>query len=237
MPAPFVWYGRPAFARAGAMASATKTINHPLAVVLAWAEYAGRIAGTVEGRLIRRVGEESRLEAEAVAVTELSFRSASDRAIEKITGVELNPRGVGEDFQRTPGTSFRDAGSEAEAGGAAEVEAVIVATSQAELVVATSQAELAVLGVNILADAAGVAEVEGRAINAGTFARRDQRGVGWDEALRRNRQRVVKDVSLASEVEERVVSEVTQGWRIRRSSEVDAQFVGVVGQGVGDRDR
>ena len=178
------------------MASATKTINHPLAVVLAWAEYARGIAGAAEGRLIRRVREESRLEAEAVAVTELSFRSASDRAIEKITGVELNSRGVGEDFQRTSGTSFRDAGSEAEAGGAAEVEAVIVAAGQAEL---------AVLGVNILADAARVAEVEGRALNGGTFARRNQRGVGRDEAFRWNRQRVIKDVPLAGEVEERVV--------------------------------
>ena len=98
-----------------------------------------------------------------MAVTELSFRSASDRAIEEIAGVELNPRGVGEDFQRTSGTSFRDAGSEAEAGGAAEVETVIVATSQAEL---------AVLGVNILADAAGVVtavEAEpGQVLAAGT---------------------------------------------------------------------
>jgi hypothetical protein len=34
-----------------------------------------------------------------------------------------------------------------------------------------------------------------------------------------------------------MVREVTQGWRIRHSSEVDTQFVGVVGQGVGDRDR
>ena len=61
------------------------------------------------------------------------------------------------------------------------------------------------LGVNILADAAGVAKVEGRTLNGGAFARRNQRGVGRDEALRRNRQRVIKDVPLTGEVEERMV--------------------------------
>ena len=181
--------------RAGATASGAEAVDHPLAVALTWTEDAGRVAGAVEGRLIRRVGEEAGLEAEALPVAERSAAAPDDGAVEEVAGVELNPGCVGEDIKRTSGSGFRGPGSEAEACGDAEVEAMVVTAGQAQL---------QVLGADALADAARVAEIKRRALDGGAFPSGDQGRVGRDETFRWNRQGVVEDVALTGEVEERV---------------------------------
>ena len=46
---------------------------------------------------------------------------------------------------------------------------------------------------------------------------------------------MVEDTALAGEIEEDVVGEIASRRGVSRGREVDRQFVGVVGQGVGDR--
>ena len=180
----------------------------------------------MERRLVRRVREEAGLEAEALTEGKGLGPAALHGTSEEVAGVELQARGVGEDFERAAGGCFGDEGGGLHGLIGAEVVAVVIATSAAQLVMR---------GADAFANRVCTTEIKRRIRDIHELARRDERGRHRDEAIGAERQAVVEDAALAGEVEEDVVGQVAGRGGVGRRCEVDGQFVGLVGQGVGDR--
>ena len=102
-----------------------------LRVGFAGAQDAAGVAKAVERGLVRRIGEESRFEAEALAEGEGLGPAALDGAGEEVASVELEARGVGEDFKRAAGGCFGDEGGGLQRFIRAKVIAVVVAAATA----------------------------------------------------------------------------------------------------------
>ena len=105
------------------------------------------------------------------------------------------------------------------------------------VVVAVAEHELRVVGADAGTDRVRGAEVEGRAVDRGDLAGRDQTVVGRGEVAGVERQLMVKDRAgaFAGEVEVGVIGQVEEVGLVGRGLVVDAELVGV-GQGVGDVD-
>jgi hypothetical protein len=77
-----------------------ETEDKLLGILFAGAQDAAGVAEAMKRGLIRRVGEEARLEAEALAESEGLGPAALHGAGEEVAGIELQARGVGQDFER-----------------------------------------------------------------------------------------------------------------------------------------
>ena len=155
----------------------------------------------MEFRLVRRVGEEAGLEAEALAEAVRLVPAGLDGAVEEVAGVELQAGGVGEDLEGAAAFRVGHAGGEAQRTAEPKVVGVVVA-ARAD--------ELGVVRANALADGVGASEVKGRAFDGCAFAGGDEAFGDGNEAVREELEAVVQDLAAAREVEERVVRQVAE---------------------------
>ena len=103
------------------------------------------------------------------------------------------------------------------------------------MIVATTATQLVVWGADAFADRMRPTEIKRGVRQVHELACRDERGRHRHEAIGAERHAVVEDTALAGEIEEDVVGEIASRRAVSRRREVDGQFVGGVGQGVGNR--
>jgi len=159
-----------------------EAVDHLHRVRLAGAQHAAGIAGAVEGRLVRRVGEEAGLEAEALAESVRLVPAGLDRAVEEVAGIELEAGCVREHLEGAATLRVGHARGKPRRAAEAEVVGVVVAARADELRVGYADA---------FADGVGAAEVERRAFDGRAFAGGDEALRDRDEAIREEFQAVV----------------------------------------------
>ena len=181
-----------------------------------------------ERRLVGRVGEVLRLEAEPEPVAVHRTALAGDRAVEEVPRVELHARLRRRDVHDAAGGRLAHRDDAPERAG--------VAVEHPVVVVALAVRDLLVLRVDAGADRGGGAEVERRALHRPQLAGRDEGGVDRREPVGLDADLVLQHVAgaLPGQVEVGVVRHVGDRLGIARQVVVDPELV-LLGHRVGDR--
>lgn len=181
-----------------------------------------------ELRLIRRIGEVLRLQAESVAML-VRVTVAADRAIEEVAGIELHSGLRGRNFQDASGRGFVNARG--------QDQARTFAVDHEIVVVSMGKLELFVVVIDAGADLLWFGEIERRSLYRFKFSRRNQMFVHRCKAVGIDHDLVIEDVAIAFalQIEVAVIGQIDGSGFVGGRFVVDHEFIGVA-EGVSHSD-
>ena len=192
-----------------------EAVQRGVAIDFARRKPCGRKVGPVG-----RIGPGVRFEADGVGLPIEPAALSGGGAVEKVSGIDLQPGLVGEQFEHAAGRWLSQPRGEARlAARRAEAEIVIVAAAhpQLRMVVADPRADL---------DAC--AEVERRAGHrAGRLRQRDRAGIDGEEMIRRHGEVMIENIparARAGQIEKAVIGEIDHGGTIGPRRHVEPEF-------------